>query len=67
MEWQTSEMLPGMLVRARQFVSNARWWCITIWNGLDDEHARKWEFIEASKTEGEAISKAANALRQLAS
>ncbi len=37
--------LPGMLVRTRQFVSSARWWCITIWNGLDDGHSREWEFL----------------------
>lgn len=66
MEWQSSELLPGLLVRTRQFVSNARWWCVTVWNGLDDEQAREWEFIEACKTEGEAISKAAASLRQLA-
>lgn len=65
-EWQTSDMLPEMLVRTRQLVSNARWWCVTVWNGLDDEHAREWEFVEAGKTEREAISKAADALRQLA-
>jgi hypothetical protein len=53
-----------MLVRTRRFVSSARWWCVTIWNGLDDDHSREWEFLETSKTEGEAISKAAEELRQ---
>jgi hypothetical protein len=67
MEWQMSDALPGMLVRTRQFVSSARWWCVTIWNGLDGDHSREWEFLETSKTEAEAISKAADALRQLAS
>ena len=66
MEWHTTDLLPEMLVRTRQLVSNARWWCVTIWNGLNDEHAREWEFLEAGKTEGEAIGKAADALRQLA-
>lgn len=66
MEWQTNDALPEMLVRTRQFVSNARWWCVTIWNGLNDDHSREWEFLEASKTEQEAISKAAKALRQFA-
>ena len=66
MEWQTSNALPGLLVRTRQFVSSSRWWCITIWNGLDDDHSREWEFLETGKTEGEAISKAADELRQLA-
>ena len=66
MAWQTSDALPGMLVRARRFVSNARWWCVTIWNGLDDDHSRGWEFLETSKTEDEAIKKAAISLRQLA-
>jgi hypothetical protein len=66
MEWQTSNALPGMLVRTRQFVSSARWWCITIWNGLDDDHSREWEFLEIGQTEDEAISKAADELRQLA-
>ena len=66
MEWQTSEILPEMLVRTRQFVSSARWWCVTIWNGLEDDHSREWEFLEAGKTEAEAITKAADELRQLA-
>lgn len=66
MEWQTSELVPGLLVRTRQFVSNARWWCVTVWNGLNDEQARQWEFIEASSSEDEAICKAAASLRQLA-
>lgn len=66
MEWQTSDALPDMLVRTRQFVSSARWWCVTIWNGLDDGHSREWEFLETGKTEHDAISKAADALRQLA-
>jgi hypothetical protein len=66
MECQTSDALPRMLVRTRQLVSSARWWCVTIWNGLDDNHSREWEFLETSKTEGEAISKAADTLRQLA-
>lgn len=67
MEWQMSDALPGMLVRTRQFVSSARWWCVTIWNGLDGDHSREWEFLETSTTEADAISKAAHALRQLAS
>ena len=66
MEWQTTDALPGMLVRTRQFVSNARWWCVTVWNGFDDDQSREWEFLEASETEHEAISKAAHTLRQLA-
>jgi hypothetical protein len=66
MEWQTTNALPGMLVRTRQFVSSARWWCVTIWNGLDDDHSREWEFLETSKTECEAIRKAVASLRQLA-
>lgn len=66
MECQTSDALPGMLVRTRQFVSRARWWCVIIWNGLDDEHSREWEFLETSGTEDEAIKKAAASLIQLA-
>ena len=66
MEWQTSDALPGMLVRTRRFVSSTRWWCVTIWNGLADDHSREWEFLETSKTDAEAISKAASALKQLA-
>lgn len=66
MEWQTSELLPGLLVHTRQFVSSARWWCVKVWNGLEDGHSREWEFIEAGKTESEAISKAAASLRQFA-
>lgn len=66
MEWQTSDELPDMLVRTRQFVSSARWWCVTIWNGLDDHHSREWEFLETGKSEREAIHKAADELRQLA-
>lgn len=66
MDWQTNDALPGMLVRTRQFVSSSRWWCVTIWNGLDDDHSREWEFLETSRTEGEAINKAAVSLRQLA-
>jgi hypothetical protein len=65
MEWQTTNALPGMLVCTRQFVSSARWWCVTIWNGLDDGQSREWEFLEAGKTEAEVITKAADALRQL--
>jgi hypothetical protein len=66
MEWRETDALPGMLVRTRRFVSSARWWCITIWNGLDGDEAREWEFLETSKTESEAICKAATSLRQLA-
>lgn len=66
MEWQMSDALPGMLVRTRQFVSSARWWCVTIWNGLHDDHSREWQFLETSQTEDEAIGKAAISLRQLA-
>jgi len=66
MQWQRTNALPEMLVRTRQFVSSARWWCVTIWNGLDDEHSREWEFLETSRTEDEAINKAAVSLRQLA-
>ena len=66
MHWQKTDELPGMLVRTRQFVSNARWWCITISNGFDGDDAREWEFIEAGTSEAEAISKAAASLRQLA-
>ena len=63
MEWEESDALPGMLVRTRQFVSNARWWCVTIWNGLDDDHSREWEFLETAKIDSEAITKAAKQLR----
>jgi hypothetical protein len=66
MEWQETDALPGMLVRTRRFVSSARWWCVTIWNGLADDHSREWEFLETSKTEAGAISKAADSLRHLA-
>jgi hypothetical protein len=66
MEWKTSSALPGMMVSTRQFVSSARWWCITVWNGLDDDQSREWEFLETGQTEDEAISKAAEELRQLA-
>jgi hypothetical protein len=66
MEWHESDLVPGMLVRTRQLVLSARWWCVTIWNGLEDDYSREWEFLETCKTECEAISKAAFSLRELA-
>lgn len=64
MQWETSDALPGLLVRTRQFTRSAQWWCVTISNGLAGDDAREWEFLERAETRREAITKAAEDLRQ---
>lgn len=63
MDWQTSNELPDMLVRTRQFVSTKRWWSVSIWNGLEGRDSKEWHYVGTATNEAAAIRKAAKAIR----